>query len=81
MGLAGEIAAGDGNRCFASMTARNKDIARKTHRREGLWRNGIVFVVVGSSEWRGISSSPTPGIQTRLAATLVPIWVVQATTG
>ncbi len=66
---------------FASTTARNEDIAGKTHRPRGFQRIGIVFVVVGSSQCRSIYSSPrrrvvaesTPRIQRRLARTLVPI--------
>ena len=64
---------------FTSTTARNKDIAGNPHRPRGFGRNGIVFVVVSSSQCWGIYSSPTPRIQRRLARTLVPIWVVQAT--
>ncbi len=61
-----------------STTVRNEDIAGNPHRPRGLRRNGSVFVVA-SSQCRSIRSSPTPRIQRRLTATLVPIWVVQAT--
>ncbi len=72
---------------FTSTTARNKNIAGNPHRPKGFERNGIVFVVVAASQCRAIYSLPrrrvvtlpTPGIQHRLAATLLPIRVVQAT--
>ena len=64
---------------IASRTARNEDIAGNPHRPKGFGRNGIAFVVVSSSECRNIFSSLTPRIQRRLARTLLPIRVVQAT--
>ncbi len=64
---------------FTSTTARNKDIAGNPHRPKGFGRNGIVFVVVVASQCGAIYSLPTPRIQRRLARTLLPIRVVQAT--
>ena len=72
---------------FTSTTARNEEIAGNPHRPRGFGRNGIVFIVVSSSQCRRIYSSPPrrvvtllpPGIQRRLARTLAPIRVVQAT--
>ncbi len=66
---------------FTSTTARNKDIAGNPHRPKGFGRNGIVFVVVVASQCSAIYSLPTSKIQRRLARTLLPIRVVQATSG